>query len=202
MSLIVIANTTSNQEQFGRFIEELKGIIASYNSSLESAETSGTKVDLNAFITKARSLLEQDNLSGLLSHIISSGSSLVSDLKSAVSIFYILGLLVNSIQDKTQQLNSIRELVQYVAQRPDVSVGLKFKLLVVLFNSFGNTDNLRFEVFSSLLSLADQNNRPNVLLTHLGNIDEYITQWNLSKENQVKLLKLAVKLINKCDDKL
>jgi len=202
MSLVVIANTTSNQEQFGRFIEELKGIIASYNSSLESAETSGTKVDLNAFITKARSLLEQDNLSGLLSHIISSGSSLVSDLKSAVSIFYILGLLVNSIQDKTQQLNSIRELVQYVAQRPDVSVGLKFKLLVVLFNSFGNTDNLRFEVFSSLLSLADQTNRPNVLLTHLGTIDEYISQWNLSKENQLKLLKLAVKLISKCDDKL
>jgi len=202
MSLVVIANTTSNQEQFGRFIEELKGIIASYNSSLESAETSGTKVDLNAFITKARSLLEQDNLSGLLSHIISSGSSLVSDLKSAVSIFYILGLLVNSIQDKTQQLNSIRELVQYVAQRPDVSVGLKFKLLVVLFNSFGNTDNLRFEVFSSLLSLADQTNRPNVLLTHLGTIDEYISQWNLSKENQLKLLQLAVKLISKCDDKL
>ena len=113
-----------------------------------------------------------------------------------------MGLLCNRIQDKTQQLNSIRELVQYVAQRPDVSVGLKFKLLGQLFNSFGNTDNLRFEVFSALLTLAEQNNRPNVLLTHLSNIDEFISQWNLSKENQLKLLKLAVKLINKCDDKL
>jgi hypothetical protein len=202
MSLVVIANTTSNQEQFGRFIDELKGIVASYNSSLESAEASGTKVDLNAFITKARTLLDQDNLSGLLSHIVNLGSPLVNDPKSALSIFYILALLCNKIQDKTQQLNSIRELVQYVAKKSDATVGLKFKLLAILFNSFGNEDNLRFEVFASLLTLADETNRPNVLLTHLSNIDEYITQWNLSKENQLKLLTLAVKLISKCDDKL
>lgn len=93
MSLVVIANTTSNQEQFGRFIDELKGIIASYNSSLESAEASGTKVDLNAFITKARTLLDQDNLSGLLSHILSLGSSLINDPKCMAPL-YIRKILI------------------------------------------------------------------------------------------------------------
>ena len=83
MSLVVIANTTSNQEQFSKFIDELKGVVASYNSSLESeGQTAATKIDLNAFISKARTLLDQDNLSGLLAHILTLGTALINDLKS------------------------------------------------------------------------------------------------------------------------
>lgn len=85
MSLVIIANKTSNQEQFGRFVDDLKGLIAQNNARTEGEEENATpiqKVDLNAFISKARELLEADNLSGLLTHILTLDWLLINDVKS------------------------------------------------------------------------------------------------------------------------
>jgi len=120
----------------------------------------------------------------------------------AVSSFYILSLLSSKITDQAQQLKSIRELINVIVNTKPETSGLRFKLLVTLFNNFSNDKEIGYEIFYSILSLADELNKPSILLAHLNNIDEYISKWNLSKEKQTKLLKLASRLINKCDDKL
>jgi hypothetical protein len=216
MSLVIIANKASNQEQFGRFIDELKGLIASHNARIESGEeTTGQKVELNTFITKARELLSTDNISGLLSHILTLDGLLVNDSKCnsyfsfsenliflAVSIFYILALLVSKIENKEHQHRAVKEIGEAVIKRKDVSAGPKFKLLTTLFNGFGDDNGLRYEIFYLILNLALEISKPSVVLTHLQNIDQYVSAWNLSKEQELHLLRLAVKLINKCDNKL
>jgi len=205
MSLVIIANKSTNQEQFGRFIVELKGVIASHNANVDSEEATankGTKVDLNDFSSKAKALLEADNLSGLLSHILTIDNLIVNDARFAVSSFYILSLLASKIADKDQQLKSVRELINSVVNKKPETQSIKFKLLVTLFNGFDDEKEIRYEIFYAILSLADELNKSNILLSHLSNIDEYISNWKISTDKQTKLLKLASKLINKCDDKL
>ena len=88
MSLIIIANKATNQEQFGRFIDELKALIASNNSRADNPEEDAPptqKIDTAAFVTKSRELLEADNLSGLLSHILTLGTMLLGDSKCNIS---------------------------------------------------------------------------------------------------------------------
>jgi len=90
MSLVIIANKSTNQEQFGRFIVELKGVIASHNANVDSEEAAankGTKVDLNDFSSKAKALLEADNLSGLLSHILTIDNLIVNDARCIIFFF-------------------------------------------------------------------------------------------------------------------
>lgn len=202
MSLVIIANKASNQEQFGRFIDELKGLIGSHNARVESGEdTVGKKVELNTFITKARELLSADNLSGLLSHILTLDGVLVNDSKS-VSIFYILALLGSKIENKEQQLRAVKEIGDAVINTKVVGAGIKFKLLTTLFNGFGDENGLRYEIFCLILNLAIEINKPSVVLTHLQNIDQYVSAWNVPKDKELHLLRLAVSLINKCDNKL
>jgi hypothetical protein len=205
MSLVIIANKPTNQEQFGRFIVELNGVIASHNANIESEEgaaNKAAKVEISDFSSKAKSLLEADNLSGLLTHILTIDNVIINDSRFAVSSFYILSLLASKITDNAQQLKSVKELINSIVSKKLETSGIKFKLLVSLFNGFGNEKEIRYEIFSAILSLADELNKPNILLTHLNNIDEYVSDWNLPKDKQTKLLKLAAKLINKCDDKL
>jgi hypothetical protein len=205
MSLVIIANKPTNQEQFGRFIVELNGVIASHNANIDSEEGAANKapkVEINDFSSKAKSLLEADNLPGLLTHVLTIGDVIISDSRFAVSSFYILSLLASKITDNAQQLKAVKELINAIVSKKLETSGIKFKLLVTLFNGFGNEKEIRYEIFYAILSLVDELNKPNILLTHLNNIDEYVTSWNVSKEKQTKLLKLAAKLINKCDDKL
>lgn len=110
--------------------------------------------------------------------------------------------MVSKINDKAQQLKSVKEIVDAVIKRTDITPGTKFKLLVTLFNGLGDENHLRYEIFCSILALADAEKKPTVLLVHLQNIDQYISAWNLSKEQESRLLKLAARLMSKCDNKL
>ncbi len=218
MSLVVISKKSSNKEQFGKFITELNNLIGSHNANIDAGEVKSTqsgKIDLSVFSSKANELLNADNLSGLLSHILSIANILINDAKSsyilftfiifsldAVSVFYILSLLASKIEDSAQKLRSVNELVSTIISTTTESSSSKFKLLVILFNSFNDDGLIRYEIFYSILKLADELNKPSILLTHLNTIDEYISAWQLSKDQQIKLLSLALRLINKTDDKL
>ena len=109
---------------------------------------------------------------------------------------------MSKISDRDQQLSSVKELVNAVVKNKDISPASQFRLLTTLFNGLGNENLLRYEIFSSILALADELNKPTILLAHLKIIDEYVSLWNLNKEQEVKLLKLAARLISKCDNKL
>ena len=81
MSLVILATKGSNIEQFGRFIDHLESAISNYNSSLESEgqEVSGNPIDQNSFVTKARELLNADDLYVLLKHTLSLENLLIAE---------------------------------------------------------------------------------------------------------------------------
>lgn len=81
MSLVILTTKASNAEQFGRFIDSLEGTISAYNSSLEAEgeNASGKPIEVNSFVSRARELLNGNDLHGLLRHILSLENALLVD---------------------------------------------------------------------------------------------------------------------------
>ena len=73
MSIVILATKGSTTEQFGKFIEHLGNAISAYNSE------TGKAVDQNDFCTKANQILQANNLSGLITHILTLGDVLIHD---------------------------------------------------------------------------------------------------------------------------
>jgi hypothetical protein len=69
-----------------------------------------------------------------------------------------------------------------------------------LFNTFTESQQ-KYETFRNILKLAEELNRPHILLVHLTNIDQYIASWKITKDQEIELYKSALNLINKSDDK-
>lgn len=191
---IVILGKGSNIDQYSKFIDHLGNDISNWNSSSEK------KVDQNEFSVKATQFLQANDLSGLITHILSLGDVLINDARAAASSFIILSLIASKIEKKDQQNKSVNDLISYVMKRDQSQTNLKFKLLSSIFNTLPDNQQ-RCEAFKNILKLADDNNKPNILLVHLMNIDEYVSAWGLSKDQEIEVFRSALHLINKANNK-
>ena len=108
--------------------------------------------------------------------------------------------MASKIEKKDLQIKAIRELIEFIMKRNQSHNNLKFKLLASIFNTV-NESSLRCETFKHILRLADECKKPNILLVHLMNIDEYVSSWNLNKDEEIEIFRQALYLINKADHK-
>jgi hypothetical protein len=57
-------------------------------------------------------------------------------------------------------------------------------------------------IWKSLSKLADDTNKPSVLLVHLVNLHQYLAQWKVSLHEEVELYRNALNLLDKTQEKL
>ena len=119
---------------------------------------------------------------------------------AAASSFIILALIASKIEKKDQQNKTVTELIDYIMKRDQSHNNLKFRLLGSIYNTLSDSQQ-RSESFKNILKLADECNRPNILLVHLMNIDEYVSSWNLNKDQELEIFRIALHLINKANVK-
>lgn len=202
MSLVIVTTSKTNTEQFIKFLKHIDKSIADYNTALASASDKAGQnpIDQAAFISKARELLQANDLNGLVEHILTLGDFLIQEPKVAVSSFVILTLIVTKIDKKDGQLRGIKALNEYILSRAESQHSLKFRLFQAVFNTI-NGGELKFVVFSRILELAEAVKKPNIVLHHLTNLDEFVVSWSLNKEQEINLYRKALSLINMTDDK-
>jgi hypothetical protein len=109
-------------------------------------------------------------------------------------------MMASKIEKRDLQAKAIKDLIGFIMSRDQSQNNLKFRLLAAIFNTVSESAH-RCETFKYILKLADQCNRPNILLVHLMNIDEYVTSWNLNKDEEIEIFRTALHLINKADNK-
>jgi len=204
MSIVLICDKGQINTSLEKFVEYLKTLIPTPGAKQEGAtDIIPNEGIINAadFVTKGKQFLKKNELSALVQHILTLDDLLFRDSKQAVSIFYILGSICSKIEDAQEQTKIIQQVNDHVMKLQTPNYALKFRVLAALFSSFPENSHTRLTIFRYLLKLAEESKRPSVLLVHLVNLDQYLSQWNVNAKESFEIYKDVLKMLEKAQEK-
>jgi len=205
MSVVLISDRNQINSSLEKYIDSLKSLLAVTASKAEEGQEAvpiEEKLNPADFVNKGKQLLKQNEYSALVGHILTLDDLLFKESKQSVSIFYIIGLICSKIVDNTEQQHTVQTIINQVIKSQNANVSLKFKILAALFNSFPEESRTRLQIWKTLTKLAEDANRPIVLLVHLVNLHQYLAQWKVSVQEEVELYRSALNLLDKTQEKL
>jgi hypothetical protein len=210
MSVILISDKNQTHSSLEKFIDYLKGLLVAPpvakqedgSAQTEIASQTEEKAKSAEFMTKGKQLLKNNEYKALISHILTLDELLFRESKQSVSIFYIIGMICTKISEEKEQHSAAQTIVNHIINSQTIHVSLKFKILATLFNTFPEESKLRVLIWKSLTKLAEDTNRPTVLLVHIINLHQYLAQWKLSLQEEVEVYRGALNLLDKTQEKL
>ena len=112
-----------------------------------------------------------------------------------------MGSITARISEQDEQSKIVQHISNYIANIPTQNYSLKFRVLAAFFACFPENSPARLIIWRTLVKLADESNRPNVLLIYLINIDKFVAQWNVTPQEGVEIYTLAINLLEKNPEK-
>ena len=112
-----------------------------------------------------------------------------------------MGSIAARISEQDEQSKIVQHITNYIANITTQNYSLKFRVLAAFFACFPENSPSRLIIWKILVKLADESNRPSVLLIYLINIDKFLEQWNLTPKEGVQTYISAINLLGKNPEK-
>ncbi|KIK03132.1 hypothetical protein K443DRAFT_121587 [Laccaria amethystina LaAM-08-1] len=115
----------------------------------------------------------------------------VAEVEGFFNLFYAHLFALYS-PDSSEAKTYLTTLLQTLSSSPFDRLSIKYRILANLFNSIPRNSPLRLAVYKTLLALATSNDDLDILKLSRADVEEWLSEWNISQDEKSTFLKSIV----------